>query len=281
MSDDASRMLARLANGGPDTTMRCMFVDAVRSDGRINLRDGEAIVTGVPCLPSYTARAADDQVIVLQGRLGLVVIGKMGGEAAAPGAAVEVSWGTGAPSGSGWVTGTPYVRDGEVYIATGGGGGSSTPKAVTVAPTARAVWRDGRRESDRPVAQGAWPSYPHPFTSGWFFDNDITAAVAGKTVSSMQMRLGRSSSSHGRFGQVRPRLYLVSAGTPGSSPPALGETRTGPGLGLGGSATWTLPSSWGSALVAGTARGIVVSAGVGNDYLVFDSASGGVTIRFS
>lgn len=283
MTDDAARALAKLTDGWTNVSMRKMIVDAVRSDGRVNLRDGETIVPGVSCLPGYTSRAADDHVIVLRGRMGIVVLGRMGTEQILTNPdPVDISWGSGPPSGTGWVTGTPYVRDGELYIDTGGGGGgTSTPRPVTISPTARAAWRSGHLENDRPVTQGAWPTYPQPFKGGWFFGTAISAACAGKTVDSMRIRLGRSSSSHGSFGQVRPRLYLTGTGTPGGSPPSTTDgPRSGPGLGLGGVASWTLPGSWVSALASGAARGIVVSAGVGSDYLIFDASSGGVTITF-
>lgn len=288
MTDEAERALASMADRGSNVSVRKMIVDAVRSDGTVNLRDGSTIVQSVSCLPAYLGRAAEDSVIVLRGRLGMVVLGRVGAEQVPVGAdTTDISWGSGPPSGTGWVTGVPYVRDGAVYIDTGGGGGggggggSSTPRPVTVQPTARGVWRSGHRENDRPVTQGAWPSYPQPFTSGWFFGTALSAACAGKTVASMRVRLGRTSSSHGSFGQVKPRLYLVATGTPGSSPPALGDSpRSGPGLGLGGVATWTLPSSWVADLASGAARGIVVSAGVGSSYLIFDGASGAITVTF-
>lgn len=286
MTDEAEQALARLVgNGWSTVSVRKMIVDAVRTDGTVNLRDGSTIVQSVSCLPGYLGRAAEDSVIVLRARLGMVVLGRVGAEQVPVAAdATDISWGSGPPSGAGWVTGVPYVRDGAVYIDTGGGGGgggSSTPRPVTVQPTARGVWRSGHRENDRPVAQGAWPSYPEPFTSGWFFGTALSAACAGKTVASMRLRLGRTSSSHGSFGQVKPRLFLVSTGTPGASPPALGDSpRSGPGLGLGGTATWTLPASWAADLASGAARGIVVSAGVGSSYLIFDGASGGITVTF-
>ena len=268
-----------------------MFVDAVRSDGRVNLRDGDTIVPAVPCLPAYLNRAAEDVVIVLRDRAGMVVLGRLGAEQIpqVPDP-VDVSWGTGAPSGSGWVSGKLYVRENAIYVDTSvtptttssGGGSSSTPKPVTIQPATRAVWRDGHRENDRPVAQGAWPSYPHPFTGGWFFGSALSAACSGKSVDTMRVRLGRTSASHGSYGQVRPRLYLVTAGSPGGSPPGLDpETvRYGPGLGLGGVASWAVPAAWASALASGSAKGIVCAAPTGSGYLIFDGSSGAVTVTF-
>lgn len=291
MTDEAAAALAALRDPAKGASMRTMYVDAVRSDGRVNLRDGDSIVQSVPCLPAYLNRTADDVVIVLRDRGGMVVLGRLGNEQIpqVPDAA-SISWGNGAPSGGGWVRGVTYVRDGEVYVDTSqtpssspsGGGSSSTPRPVTVQPTTRAVWRNGSRESDRPVAQGAWPSYPRPFTGGWFFGAAMQAACAGKTVDTMRVRLGRSSASHGAFGQVRPRLYLVSASSPGGSPPRLDAdaVRYGPGLGLGGVSSWTLPDSWASALASGAAGGLVCSAPVGSGYLIFDGSSGAVSVTF-
>lgn len=290
MTSEAAAALAGLQNPAAGVVMRTMYVDAVRDDGRVNLRDGEAIVPGVACLPTYAVRAAEDQVVVLRARSGMVVLGTVGTALQNAASSLDISWGSGPPSGAGWVTGVPYVRDGALYLDTSqtpsttpsGGGSTSAPRPVTLQPSDRAAWRSGHLESDRPVAQGAWPSYPQPFTGGWFYGGAVAAACAGKSVKAMQLKLARSGAPHGSYGQVRPQMYLVAAGSPGSTPPSYDPdaVRYGPGLGLGGSATWSLPAAWRADLASGAARGIVVSAGVGIGYLIYSSSSGALTITF-
>lgn len=283
----AADKLAQL--GGRDTSgisIAKMVVAAVREDGTVNLAQGESILPGVPCFESYTARKAGDIVTVLRWTGGWCVLGKNGAEPAPPtDTETTVAWGSAAPSGSGWVTGTVYVRDHELYVQTSAPAPPPSPetlKPVTIAPTSQGAWRQGGRDNDQNPSQGAWSSYPYPYTGGWFYGSAVTAACAGKSVSGMTIRVARTGSSHGIFGGVKPRFFLLAASAAGSSPPALGDgPRYGPALGLGSSATWKLPSSWVADLASGAAGGIGISAGVGSDYLVCTGTCGQLTISFS
>lgn len=277
------RELRQALPSGPGVELAKMTVDSLRDDGTVNLSQGGAVYENVPCLNSYLDRAAGDVVTVVRWSAGWCVLGKVGAEFDAPApAATKITWGSAAPSGSGWVTGTPWVRSGELYIQTAAGGGTSAPDAVTISPSSQGAWRDGGLDSGQTPTQGAWSSYPHPYTGAWFYGSTISAACTGLTVASMKVKLTRTSSSHGSYGAVRPLLYLLAASSAGSSTPTLGSgPELGPALGLGSSGTFTLPGSWATALAAGTAGGIGVYADVGNSYLVFTGSCGQVTINFS
>jgi hypothetical protein len=286
---DAAQKLAQLAQPGQQLEFAIYTVDSVRDDGTVNLAEGETIHEAVPCQNSYLDRQAGDTVIVARWRAGWQVIGKAGSEWSPPRTLLptvpRISWGESAPTGTGWVTGTPWVRANELYIQTAAGGGSSpaaTPDDVTLAPTSQGAWRDGARDSGQAPTQGAWSYYPHPYTGAWFYGSSISAACAGKSVASMKLRLARTSTRHGSYSAVRPQLYLLSASSAGGSPPSLGDgPLPGPALGLGSSGTFTVPASWRSALASGSAGGIGVFAGVGSQYLIFTGSCGQLTITFN
>lgn len=280
---DAGQELARLAPSGQQLEFAMMTVDSVRDDGTVNLAQGGTIHEAVPCQNSYLGRQAGDVVVVARWRAGWQVIGKAGAEYTppAPAPGVKVSWGASAPAGAGWVTGTPWVRAGELYIQTAAGGGTSAPGPVTLAPSSQGAWRDGGLDSGQPPTQGAWPTYPHPYTGAWFWSG-AAAACAGNTVQSMTLRIARTASRHGSYGSVRPQLYLLAASSAGGSTPTLGDGPVpGPSLGLGASGTFAVPSSWQSAIATGAAGGIGMFAPTGSQYLIATASCGQLTINFA
>lgn len=261
-----------------------MVVDSVRDDGTVNLRQGETIYAGIFALTSYVDRKAGDTVTVVRSTAGWCVVGKVGAEWAPPAPdPLDVDWGSGPPAGSGWVSGTVWVRDGAIWVQTA----DPTPppsasKPVTLPPTSQGAWRDGHRDNDQSPTQGAWPSYPHPYTGGWFYGTTVVAACSGKSVAGMKLRVARSATRSGSFGGVRPILYLLSATTAPSATPALGDGPFyGPALALGVSATFDLPGNFRAALASGAAHGVGIAAGVGSSYLVATSGCGQLTITFN
>lgn len=254
-----------------------MRVDSVREDGTVNLLDGTILHPGIPCHTGYLNRAAGDKVVVMRWQAGWFVLGKAG-PASATTKALSLSWGQGAPAGSGWLTGTLWVRDGELYVETAAPPPLSA-KPVTLQPTTQGAWRSGSRDNDQAPSQGAWSSYPHPYTGAWFYGSQITA-LSG-TPTSMSIRVARTSATHGVFGGVKPRFYLLAASAAGSATPALGDgPKYGPALGLGASASWTLPGSWRDALASGAAHGIGITAEVGSGYLICTDSCGQLTVNF-
>lgn len=281
----AAQRVAQLDRKGGGIKFAKMTVDAVREDGTVNLSQGQVIHLGIPCFNSYMNRQAGDTVTVVQWSGGWCVLGKNDEEFIRQDPdPVTISWGTSPPAGSGWVTGDIWVREKEIYVQTAAPDPPPAPpsKPSTIQPTSQGAWRGGSRDYDQAPTQGAWSSYPYPYTGAWFYDDAVVNAAAGRTIDSVAIRLARTSKSHGIYGSVRPLLHLINAGSAGSSTPALNSPSSplqGPALGLGGSATFTLPSSWRDALVAGQARGIGITAGVGDSYLICTSSCGQLTLN--
>lgn len=259
-------------------------VAAVRDDGTVNLRWGEQVLDAVPANVSYSPRKAGDTVLVARWSGGFRVIDKVGSPAAVTQTPeTTVTWGNAAPNGSGWQqASTVWVRDHQVYaqLAAGPPPPADHPAPVTISPSSQGAWRDGYIDSGQDPTQGAYPSYPHPYTGAWFYGSQVSAAGAG--LASVSIRLSRSGSRHGTFGGVTPRLYLLASSAAGSKTPVLGSGPvSGPALGLGETDSFTLPTSWRDALAAGTAHGIGVSAGVGSDYLIFTGSCGQLTLTYN
>lgn len=266
-----------------------MQVDSLQEDGSVNLRWGEAIISGVSANVSYSPRAEGDVVLVLNHSAGWRVMDKIGGpiEIDIPDP-VGMEFGPAAPPADFVQVNAVYMKNGMIYGQTGEGPGpgpgdppqASKPKPMTIQPAARQGYRSGRKDSQR-FAQGASPSYPKPWAAIWTYGNKIAAACQGKTVDKMQIRVARVSAYHGTSKKVKPRFGLHDETSPPRSTPTLTSRWDGPGLGFG-SAVWaTLPASQASRLADGSAKGIGVNAGVSNStYLIYKPTSGNLRITF-
>lgn len=281
-SGEALRRVIReeIKRSAPFTVAR---VAAVRADGTVNLEVGGEILPAVPCTSGYPVRAAGDAVLVARMGAGWSVLAKMGsaGEAAEDDAAV--SWGTSAPSGSGWqAASTVWVREGEVYAQTAAPAPASAAP-VKITPTDRAGYRDGGIDRGEYVAQGAHASYPHPWSGAWVYGTSIADACAGKTVARMSVRVERVGKAHGAWGNVPVRLRLhAHTSLPSRTPTFItGNVSPTVSLQLGEADDLVLPAAWAASLASGEARGVGVTAGVGSDYALFTDASGVITATFS
>lgn len=265
-----------------------MVVDSVQDNGTVNLQWGDGIINGVAANVSYSPRAEGDVVLVLNHNAGWRVMDKIGGpvEIDIP-EPIDLSFGTPAPAGYAKASAV-WVKDGALYVQTGEGPApgpgdpptSSTPKPVTIEPTARQGYRSGRKDSQR-FAQGASPSFPKAWSSIWTYGDRIKDACQGKTVDKMQIRVARVSAYHGSSKKVRPKFGLHNETSPPGSTPSLSNRWDGPGLGFGSSELATIPASQAAKLASGDMRGIGVSAGVSNSaYLIYKLASGRVRITF-
>jgi len=70
---DAASLLARL--GEPGELFHLAVVESLTDDDRANLSLGDAVLPDVPCLKSYTDRAAGDHVLVINFRAGRLILG--------------------------------------------------------------------------------------------------------------------------------------------------------------------------------------------------------------
>ncbi|MFB7012910.1 MULTISPECIES: hypothetical protein [unclassified Streptomyces] len=275
------------------------------TDAGVNLMLSGALVTDVPCATSYVGRAAGDWVAVRIAGGRPVVAWRLGEDrtettatqmqAIATDAAEDVqvvravTWGTGAPSGTGWqAVATPFARkvNGKVELYLQLGTQSDTPpmppaakppRPVTITPTDSGSWRNGRPDdyATDPV-QGDWTGGGDR-RGAWFYGMKIATACVGKTVSSMSVTITRKRGSG--VNAKRPvHLYLHTYTSPPSGQLNLGD---GPedlmSLSVGGKATAKLPASWRTALANGSARGIAVYSRGSRDYAAFTGGSINIT----
>lgn len=280
--------LVRAEVGRQMNPYQIMVVDSLQESGTVNLRWGEAIINDVSANQAYNPRAEGDVVLVLQHSAGWRVMDKIGGpvEVEIP-EPVDLTFGTPAPAGYTQASAV-WVKDGALYVQTGEGPApgpgeppkASRPKPVSLDTSSQAGYRSGRKDGSR-VAQGAWPSYPHPYTSIWTYGSRIESACQGKTVDKMQIRVARTSKYHGASGKVRPRLGLHDETSPPSKTPKLTNRWAGPGLGMGDSKWITIPDSQVEQLASGASRGVGIGAGTGkSDYLIATAGCGQIKITF-
>lgn len=276
------------------------------TDLGVNLSMGGALVLDVPCADSYRSRAAGDWVAVRPGARPVVVwrLGQDPGdadEATIRAVAKEVAldeqvvraatWGTAAPSGSGWQQATvPFVRktaEGQVelYFQLASQSDDSpsappgrVPKSVKVTANSSGSWRNGRRDEYRDYPfQGDYTG-GGALRGGWFYGSKIADACAGKTVSKMTVSFSRRRGS-GANARRPMRLYLHDH----TSPPSSLDLDEGPeellSLSVGAQGTATIPAEWRTKLANGTRRGLAVYARGSRDYAAF--SGGTITITFS
>ncbi|MFI8853691.1 hypothetical protein ACIGW3_26345 [Streptomyces sp. NPDC053499] len=295
LGEDLARATASTAAGG---TVSAQVID-LTDNGTVNLMMGGSLLLDVPCADSYRNRQRDDWVAVRPGARP-VVMWRLGPDPVEDSVEVRdavkdvqtvraVTWGTGAPSGSGWQEAvTPWVRqagDGQVELyyqvttATQPSPQAPAAKGSLVSATSAGSWRGGRRDAyhDYPM-QGDWTGRGD-LRGAWFYGSTIAAACAGKTVAAMKVKFTRRRGS-GRNSRVPMHLYLHDYTSAPSGQLSLDE---GPeellSLSVGATGTATLPASWRDKLAAGTRRGLAIYARGSRDYAAF--SGGTVTITFS
>ncbi|GAA3727279.1 hypothetical protein [Streptomyces tremellae] len=308
---DAARLLGQdLATGpsaGASPGVVSLQVADVTDDGRVNLQmpDG-SLLLDVACPTSYRNRAAGDWVAVRMSAVPVVLwrlgddpaatdtaqIQQIAQDAAADAQAVRAAtYGTTAPTGTGWQTASAvYVRkvNGqiELYFQLGDASDPSpttppvpTPKPATISPTSSGSWRSGRPDdyASTPI-QGDWTGGGNR-RGAWFYGTKIADACAGKTVAKMTATFTRKRGSG--VNAKRPlHLYLHGYTTPPAGQLGLGD---GPedllALSVGAKGTATLPASWRTALASGSARGLAIYATGSSDYMAV--TGGQITITYS
>lgn len=310
MSSEAARALGEdlaIAKGSTPTggTDSAQVVDV--TDVGVNLNLNGALLLDVPCVDSYRNRTPGDWVAVRPGARPVVMwrLGQDPGEvdesrvqALAREVALDeqvvraATWGTAAPSGTGWQTvQTLYLRknaEGKVELYGQLAAQSDTspdapaeraPKPVTISPSSYGTWRGGRRDeyADYPT-QGDWTGRGNR-RGAWFYGSAIMNACAGKTVAKMTVKLTRRRGSG--VNSKRPlHLYLHDHNSPPSGQLDLDD---GPdellSLSVGATGTATLPASWRNKLASGDARGLAIYASGSRDYMSVQGGS--ITITFS
>lgn len=302
LGEDLARALS--SSGSRAGTVSAEVVDV--TDAGVNVMMGGALVLDVPCADSYRGRKAGDWVAVRPGARP-VVMWRLGADLGATDEAtikqlanevaldVQVlraaTWGTAAPTGSGWQqVNTLYLRknaEGKVELYGQLGSESETspdapagraPKPVTVTANSSGSWRNGRRDSYRDYPfQGDYTGGGN-LRGAWFYGNEIADACSGKTVASMKVSFTRRRGS-GANARRPMHLYLHDH----TSPPSWLDLDEGPeellSLSVGANGTATLPADWRAKLASGTRKGLAIYASGSRDYASF--TGGSITITFS
>ncbi|MDG9706261.1 hypothetical protein [Streptomyces sp. DH37] len=302
-ADLLAQRLAKAGRGAGPNLVSAQVVD-VTEDGKVNLNLQGTLVTDVPCTDAYRGRRAGDWVKVRLGAHPLVEyrVGADPGQtdeesvrsvAEAAQVVRSVTWGTTAPSGTGWqqASALPYLRKSaagqvELYFPVStvlepspDAPPAQAPKAVTISPTDAGTWRNGRPDdyASHPM-QGDWTG-GGARRGAWFYGTQIQDACTGKTVADMRVTFTRRRGS-GYNGSRALHVYLHGYTSAPSGQLVLGD---GPedvmALSVGATRTASLPASWAVQLAAGTARGLAIYSTGPRDYM---AVSGGrLAISFS
>jgi hypothetical protein len=147
----------------------------------------------------------------------------------------------------------------------------TTTGTLTCVPTATACYRDGSWRSDGDptnsfdLFQGRYGGSSYGRNTGAAFYGSKPHTLNGATCTKATVKIKRLSA--GDFAARSATLRLVSqTSRPGGSL-TLNETTSGPSLKVNDSTTFTLPTSWGQALIDGTRGGIAISVSSDDPYI--------------
>ncbi|MEU4168855.1 hypothetical protein AB0F46_18505 [Streptomyces sp. NPDC026665] len=142
---------------------------------------------------------------------------------------------------------------------------------LTCVPTSTACYRDGSWRSDGDptnsfdLYQGRYGGSSYGRNTGAAFYGSKPHTLSGATCTKATLKVKRLSA--GDFASRSATLRLVSQTSRPSGAPTLNETTSGPSLKIGDSTTFTLPTSWGQALIDGTRGGIAIAVSSDDPYI--------------
>jgi hypothetical protein len=146
-----------------------------------------------------------------------------------------------------------------------------TTGTLTCVPTATACYRDGSWRSDGDptnsfdLYQGRYGGSSYGRNTGAAFYGSKPHTLNGATCTKATVKIKRLSA--GDFSARSATLRLVSQTSRPGGAPTLNETTSGPSLSVNASTTFTLPTSWGQALIDGTRGGIAISVSSDDPYI--------------
>jgi hypothetical protein len=147
----------------------------------------------------------------------------------------------------------------------------TTTGTLTCVPTATACFRDGSWRSDGDptnsfdLFQGRYGGSSYGRNTGAAFYGSKPHTLNGATCTKVTLKLKRLSA--GDYASRSVTLRLVSQTSRPGGAPTLNETTSGPSLTIGSSTTFTLPTSWGQALIDGTRGGIAIAVSSDDPYI--------------
>ncbi|MET7776336.1 hypothetical protein ABZU94_10335 [Streptomyces mirabilis] len=142
---------------------------------------------------------------------------------------------------------------------------------LTCVPTATACYRDGSWRSDGDptnsfdLFQGRYGGSSYGRNTGCAFYGSKPHTLSGATCTKATVKIKRLSA--GDFSGRSATLRLVSQTSRPGGAPTLNESTGGPSLKINDTSTFTLPTSWGQALIDGTRGGIAISIGSDDPYI--------------
>jgi len=147
----------------------------------------------------------------------------------------------------------------------------TTTGTLTCVPVSTACYRDGSWRSDGDptnsfdLYQGRYAGSSYGRNTGCAFYGSKPHTLSGATCTRATVKIKRLSA--GDFSARSATLRLVSQTSRPGGAPTLNESTSGPGLTIGSSTTFTLPTSWGQALIDGTRGGIGISVSSDDPYI--------------
>ncbi|MFJ9114488.1 hypothetical protein ACIRJO_02950 [Streptomyces sp. NPDC102394] len=148
---------------------------------------------------------------------------------------------------------------------------TTTTGTLTCVPVATACYRDGSWRSDGDptnsfdLYQGRYSGSSYGRNTGAAFYGSKPHTLSGATCTKATVKIKRLSA--GDFAARSATLRLISQTTRPGGAPTLNESTTGPSLKIGDSTTFTLPTSWGQALIDGSRGGIGISISSDTPYI--------------
>lgn len=146
-----------------------------------------------------------------------------------------------------------------------------TTGTLTCVPTATSCYRDGSWRSDGAsvnsfdLYQGRYSGSSFGRMTGVAFYGSKPHSLSGATCTKATVKLKRLSA--GDYSAQAVTLRLVSQTSRPSGAPTLNESTSGPALKIGDTSTFTLPDSWGQALIDGTRGGIAINVASDSPYI--------------
>lgn len=148
---------------------------------------------------------------------------------------------------------------------------TTTTGTLTCVPVATSCYRDGSWRSDGDptnsfdLYQGRYGGSSYGRNTGAAFYGSKPHTLNGATCTKATVKIKRLSA--GDYGARSATLRLISQTTRPGGAPTLNESTSGPSLTIGSSTTFTLPTSWGQALIDGTRGGIGISVSSDDPYI--------------
>lgn len=139
----------------------------------------------------------------------------------------------------------------------------------TFAPVETRSYRPtyGWRMDNADVYHGEWGSWGNH--TGCAFYKRAPRSLDGATVTKATIQVRRPSGTGGSYAAQATRLWTISNSTRPAGAPSLITDAAGPNIAAGQTVTFTIPDSFGQALVDGTAGGLALFDSDGSPYTIF------------